>query len=155
MRRRAWRGAVAGAALGAVASCAPAGAREVPAIEVRGAEWAFQMPSTIAPGRQRVAFTNAGTVAHEVAVGLVKAGVSLDSVLAAELRGDPDIEEKAYESGAGLLWADAGDVVPQRLVLEFKPGRSYVFLCTLSDSTGTSHAQRGMLRGVTIPVAAR
>jgi hypothetical protein len=127
---------VLGAALGAVASCAPAAAREVPAIEVRGAEFAFQMPAT-------------------VAVGLVKAGVSLDSVLAAELRGDPDIEDKAYESGAGLLWADAGDVVPQRLVLDFKPGRSYVFLCTLSDSTGKTHAQRGMLRGVTIPAAAR
>ena len=128
------------------ASCgSPRAVREV---IVNGTEYAFVSPDTLGAGPVRFLFRNTGHMAHEVGIGRVKAGIPLDSVLRMELRGD-DIE-RVYDAGEGLLYAEVGEVVEAALHVELLPGRDYVLICTLPDSTGKAHSMRGMIRGLRV-----
>ncbi len=137
-------GLLVGAAVVAACSRAPA-VREV---RVAGTEYAFVSPDSLPPGPTRFLFTNAGRLAHEVAIGRVKVGVSLDSVLRTELRGGDALP--LYDIGDGLLYAESGDVVEIGLHVELLPGRDYVLICTLPDSAKNPHSMRGMVRGLRV-----
>ena len=129
----------------AIASCSAADA--VPIIEVAGSDYALIAPDTLPSGPTRFRFHSTGTVAHELAMARVKAGVSLAQVLATELRGGE--VEALYDPGDGLLYASPGDRVEAELLLDLEPGRSYVLVCTL-ETDGKSHATLGMVRGLTV-----
>lgn len=137
--RRARCGALA---LALAAACA----REAPVVEVTGRDYALTAPDTLAPGVTRFHFTSAGSVAHEVAIARIKDGVPLATVLASEFKGaDP---EGLYDPGEGLLFAEPGQRVDAELLVDLKPGRTYMLICTLDAKGDTTHAMLGMLHPV-------
>ncbi len=129
-----------------LAGCAdPARPREVRFV---GADFAFQGPDTVAPGRTIFRFTNAGTLNHELGLGLLRPGVTGAQALAAELHG-ADVDS-IYESD-GLLFAPSGAQVDMGLVIDLKPGRNYVLICTLdAGPKNTPHVQLGMFKSLTV-----
>jgi hypothetical protein len=129
-------------AIGAVVFAAGC-ARGVPVIEVTGRDYALTAPDSAAPGLTRIHFVANGTVAHEVAIARVKAGVKLDSLLAIELKG-ADVEG-LYDPGEGLLYAEPGERVDGELLVDLAPGRSYMLICTLAAKGDTTHSMLGML----------
>ena len=118
-------------------------------VDVVGSDFAFVAPESVAPGPTRFRFKRLGTVAHEVAIGRVKQGVSLSRVLAAEVSGSP--ADSLYDDGNGLLFADVNEHAETELLLDLAPGRQYVLICTL-ETNGKPHAMLGMVKGLTVRV---
>ena len=113
-----------------------------------GADFAFQGPDTLSAGPTLFWFKNAGTLAHELGLALLRPGVTGAEALAAELA-DADVDS-IYES-AGLLYASVGDQVDLSLAIDLKPGRNYVLLCTLTDGPrNTPHVRLGMFKGLVV-----
>lgn len=139
-------GVFAGAIL--LASCKTAAPpAELPLVNVVGRNFALEAPDSLPAGPTRFHFRNDGTVAHEVAIGRVKKGVSLDSLLRLELAGK-DIEG-LYDPGEGLLFANNGETIDSELVVTLEKGRDYVLICTL-DEKGKAHSMLGMVRGLRV-----
>lgn len=142
--------AVCTALLIACAACAapsPPPAQQLPVVEVIGRDFALEAPDSLPPGQTRFRFRREGTVAHEVAIARVRAGVSLDSLLRVELAGGNI--DGLYDPGEGLLYADPGEVVEAELLITLEAGRDYVLICTL-DKDGKPHSTLGMVRGLRV-----
>lgn len=108
-----------------------------------GTEYAFQYPRTLAPGRHRIAFVNAGTVRHEVVMLLLKPGITLQHLIDVQKAGgnvDPLIED-----AIGVLHSPAGTSPLGLLDIDMRPGRDYTIICTLtSDDKSPPHLMLGM-----------
>lgn len=142
MRTRLFAGAIL------LASCKTAAPPdELPLVNVIGRNFALEAPDSLPAGPTRFRFRNDGTVAHEVAIGRVKNGVSLDSLLRLELAGK-DIEG-LYDPGEGLLFANNGETIDSELVVTLEKGRDYVLICTL-DEKGKPQSMLGMVRGLRV-----
>lgn len=120
---------------------------DIPVVDVVGRDFALEAPDSLPPGPTRFRFRREGTVAHEVAMARVKAGVPLDSLLRIELAGG-DINGM-YDPGEGLLYLDPGEVIDAELLITLEAGRDYVLICTL-DKDGKTHAMLGMVRGLRV-----
>jgi len=111
---------------------------------VTGIDYSFQLPDTLRAGPTAFRFHNAGQVPHEMALAVLRPGVSLDSlskVMAAG--GSPD---SLVESLVGILIAPPGATPPGTLVVDLIAGRSYVFGCQFQDAPDKPpHVAMGML----------
>ena len=113
-----------------------------------GSDFAFQGPDTVAAGPTRFRFKNAGSVNHELALALLRPGVTGAQALAAELSG-ADVDS-VYEAD-GLLYLPLGEQVDMSLAIDLQPGRNYVLMCTLdAGNRKTPHVQLGMFKSLTV-----
>lgn len=134
-----WRASLALAA----GACAPPPVASPPVVDVIGRDFALQAPDSVPAGPTRFRFRREGTVAHEVAIARVRAGVNLDTLLAIELKGGNI--DGLYDAGEGLLYADPGEQVDAELLVTLEAGRDYVLICTLNKD-GRPHSVLGMVR---------
>lgn len=126
----------------ATSAVKPAG---VPTLTITGLDYAFRAPATIEPGRRWLAFENQGKVAHEVAISLLKKGVTVDSVLKVEKAGG-DIDDMFESAEFGLLHSQPGRNALGRLDVDFLPGREYSIVCFFQDSAkAPPHLALGMV----------
>lgn len=113
-----------------------------------GSDYAFQGPDTVAAGPTIFRFKNAGSVAHELSLSVLRPGVTGQQAFAAEMKG-ADVDS-IYESD-GLLFVPAGDQLDMGLLVDLEPGRQYVLICALeSGPRKTVHAQLGMFKHVIV-----
>ena len=111
---------------------------------ITGSDYAFQIPDSIQPGRTVLRFRNAGNVRHELAMGLLKPGVTLDSVLQVMKAGGTP--ESVIEGTVGILIASPGATALGGLMVDLLPGRTYGFVCDFQDAPDKPpHSALGMV----------
>jgi len=122
-----------------LASPAPA-----PTVTIVGTDYAFQIPSQIRPGPTFFVFENHGTVRHEMAISLLRPGVSVDSALQGLARGT---RRRDFVDGqAALIVAAPGEAPGPRLWLDLQRGRIYLVSCVLRDAPDKPpHVTLGMM----------
>lgn len=116
-----------GLSVGAVAT----GCAENPSfneVTVVGTDYAFEMADTLPPGPTVFVLENRGAVRHEMGMGLLKEGLTMEEAFAAEESG-----EDALEASVGFLYADAEEQSLRRLLVDLQPGRRYGLVCFLRD----------------------
>jgi hypothetical protein len=115
------------------------------AVELRGDEYAFVMPSPIEGGWTTLEFSNTGDEWHEFALAKLGAGKTIDDVQT--YLADPKSQQQPppawVQIRAGIPTLDGGEEAS--LTQRFEPGR-YVLLCFLPAPDGKSHIEHGMLR---------
>ena len=123
-----------------LASCAPA--RRPESVTIVGVDYAFlPLPHVLPAGPTEFSFENRGTVEHMVLIAPLRDGVTVDSVLDAS----GPARDALIEEGDGALEAAPGERAPGRLLLDLRPGRSYLLVCILRDAPGKPrHAALGM-----------
>ena len=128
----------------AITLVAPAPPRPLPLVTIVGTDYAFQIPTRIRPGPTLIAFENHGTVRHEMAIALLKPGVSVDTVLQGLARGTP---RRGFVDGqAALIVAAPGEGPGPRLWLNLQRGRVYLVSCILRDAPDKPpHVTLGMM----------
>jgi hypothetical protein len=97
-----------------------------------GTDYAFRYPLTLAPGWHRLAFVNVGKQRHEMAVALLRKGVTLQQIAEVDKKGG-DVEP-FFEQNFGLLHSPGGTSPLGVLELQLLPGRDYVIECGFSDT---------------------
>jgi hypothetical protein len=142
--RRVPRAALGLAILGlTTTSCSPS----PPAISqetlIPASDYAFQIPSHLAPGPTRFRLQNNGRVPHEMALGQLRAGITADSVLARlAAGGDPT---DLTDGVVGILIAGPGATSIGSLSADLLPGRTYMMICQFRDADSLPpHIAMGM-----------
>ncbi len=135
---------------GVTAACAPDAAPEPsPELTVDGLDYTFRLPDTLAAGPATLRFRNAGTVPHEMGMSLLKEGVSIAQVLAAEDSGSDPMT--LMDGIVGILIAEPGQTTAGALAVDLLPGRTYMLWCNFQDgSDKPPHLKLGMFSGRTI-----
>ena len=102
-------------------------------------------PREVSPGIRELAFRNTGKQRHEFLFGLLKKGVTLDSVLAVEKR-DGDVLPLFDTLGPnGVLYSVGGESSLGNMIVDFLPGREYMFECGFQDNPkAPPHNKMGM-----------
>lgn len=120
-------------------------------VTIVGDDYAFLHPPTTLPaGLTLFSFQNRGRVRHEMVVGLLKPGVSVQDYLSVVMQ--LGRRRDLLESTIGLLMATPADTSGGRLLVWLIPGRSYIVVCTLRDKPDAQpHAMLGMISGFTVP----
>jgi plastocyanin len=129
----------------AITPTASTGASEPPTRvdTITAMDYAFRYPHTVEPGHHSFAFVNTGKVRHEAVMFLLKSGVTLQQALETQKSGGN--VKALIEDAIGVLHSPAGTTPLGRLDLDMVPGRSYVIVCTLSDSAkAPPHVMLGM-----------
>jgi hypothetical protein len=118
-----------------------------------GIDYAFRVPSTLAPGPHRFVFINAGTVNHEVNIALLRPGVTVAQVFEiAKVNGS--LLDLADE-WIGVLSTRAGASPLGALEVTLLPGREYVLKCDLSnDAKAPLHVTLGMFASIGVAKSA-
>lgn len=117
-------------------------------------EYAFTYPRTLSPGRHTFAFVNQGKFRHEMLVGMLKKGVTLQRVLEADKAGG-DVGA-LLEDDLGVLHAPAGTTPLGLLEIDLLPGREYTLVCNFSnDEKSPPHMKLGMFGNIRVSGAAR
>ena len=151
LRSRSSRLALAAVLLAAMACQAPPppGPQN---IMVTGSDYAFQLPDSLQSGPAVLHFNNAGKVPHEMAMALLKPGVTLEQVMARVKAGaSPD---SLLDGIVGILIAIPGVPVVGGLSVELLPGRTYAMYCNFQDSPDKPpHSALGMVSSRTIAAA--
>lgn len=131
---------VCGAIALAGVACAPAAARDVVVVAT---DYAYELPPEIAAGPVALRLDNRGKVGHEMALGLLKAGVTQDSVLAYAAAGhDPG---DLTDGVVGILIAAPGVEALGALRADLLAGRTYMMICQFQDSDSLPpHIAMGM-----------
>jgi hypothetical protein len=112
-----------------------------------GVNYAFKYRGSVAPGRHTFLFRNEGTVRHEAFIGLLKKGVTLDSLEKVDKAGGDT--DPLIESAGGLLYSAAGQTPAGTLQIDMPPGREYVLFCTFSDDAKSPpHYKLGMVGSI-------
>ena len=110
---------------------------------VVGMDYAFRAPATLRPGVHYFAFVNTGKQRHEVALALLKKGVTLQKIVELD-KVDGDIDPY-LEHNFGLLHAQPGTTPAGLLRVELLPGRTYLLECGFSDTEKSPpHYKLGM-----------
>ena len=122
----------------------------VPVDTIVGNDYAFTRYSrTLAPGRHRLAFINAGEIRHEVVLGLLKSGVSMKQFTDALLGGADAL--RLVEGSFGLLHTPGKSRPFGMLELDLLPGREYVLICQFPDGPAQKpHFMLGMIGSITV-----
>ena len=117
--------------------------RPVAADTIVATEYAFQYPRTLAPGRHTFVLRNSGKQRHEFSIDLLKAGVTVDSIMSVGKKGG-DVEA-LIDGATGILHTRAGEQNIGGLTLEMLPGREYLIACFFKDTpTSPEHVDLGM-----------
>lgn len=113
-------------------------------IEVVANDYSFQpLPEKIEAGPVIFAFANQGKVEHEMSIGRLKAGVSLDEVVSAFKEGAT--RQDFFARSVGSLDAAPGKSPDGRLLVDLVPGSTYLVFCNLKDKPDApSHMMLGM-----------
>jgi hypothetical protein len=124
-------------------------------VEIIGLDYAFQAPSTLPGGRTTFRFFNRGKVSHELNIGLLKRGVTVQQFVDAMSTDRPIAEVR--EMSVGVLFAEPGTRAPAALSTDLLPGRTYIVICIFKDTlTAKRHTGMGMFSLITVgPAAAR
>jgi len=152
-RRMGWRSSpspLAGLLLAAVACQPQPRLAGPPELTITGSDYAFQLPDTLQAGRTVLHFTNAGKVAHEMGMALLKPGVTLAQVLErVKAGGSPD---SLLDGTVGILIAEPGVATIGALSVDLLPGRTYALFCNFRDGPDKPpHSALGMVSSRTIP----
>jgi hypothetical protein len=131
-------------ALLAASACGP---QPTPAIDITAINYAFQAPSTVAPGPARLRLINAGTVTHEVQVFVFKAGIAADSARALLNTMDRVPDSLADSSGAVLI-AAPHTTAPEEVYVDLQPDRVYALVCQFRDGPKAQRHDRLGMFGV-------
>ena len=117
-------------------------------VAVRGGDYTFlNLPDALAPGRTLFSFSNQGLVRHELSIGLLRPGVTIDQV---KKEGPP--AGRFVERVAGILIARPGDSAGGQLLIDLAPGRTYLVQCTLKDAPDAApHSVLGMVGSFVVP----
>jgi len=112
-------------------------------VVITGSDYVFHLPGRIAHGPTRIRLQNTGKVPHELALGLLRPGITADSVLAlAAAGGDPG----ALTDGVvGILIAEPGASSLGSLEVDLAQGRTYMAICQFQDADSLPpHIAMGM-----------
>lgn len=112
-------------------------------------DYAFKYNATMRPGSHSFALVNNGRQRHEVAFGLLKAGVTVDSVYKTDKAGGNS--GKLFEGDLGLLHTPGRTTALGRLKLDLLAGREYMIECSFQDSaTAPVHSDLGMFGSIKV-----
>ena len=113
-------------------------------IDVIANDYAFMpLPSRIAKGPTIFTFANRGTVQHEMAIGRLKPGATIEDLLKISKAGGRlrDLVERSV----GILVAGPAKSPDGRLWVDLLPGETYIVLCNLKDTPASPpHMTMGM-----------
>ena len=113
-------------------------------VVVRGMDYAYQAPDTVAAGPVMFVFENVGKVRHEVVIVRLKPGRTFADVMAAKT-----LEERRpnFDIVFGILFAEPRQHAPARLLTELAKGETYALICNLRDAPDKPvHLAQGMGR---------
>jgi plastocyanin len=117
--------------------------RAVP-IDVVANDYAFTpLPARIAAGPTMFTFANQGKVNHEMSIGRLKPGATIDDLLRVSKEGGRlrDIITRSV----GILVAGPGKSPDGRLLVDLLSGETYVLLCNFKDTPDApTHMTLGM-----------
>ena len=117
-----------GAAIGSVAG----GQSSPQKIDVVANDYAFTpLPAEIASGPTIFTFSNKGTVQHEMSIGRLKSGATLDDLLKVSREGGR--LRDVIDRSVGILIAGAGKSPDGRLLVDLLQGETYGRVCNLRD----------------------
>lgn len=126
----------------AIAACG--GSRpDTNTVVIAASDYAFQTPAYIGHGQALFRLSNTGKVPHELAMGLLRPGITADSVLTlAAAGGDPG---DLTDGVVGILIAAPGDSSLGSLQVDLLQGRTYMLICQFQDAdTLPPHIAMGM-----------
>ena len=114
-----------------------------------GVNYAYKYARSLAPGRHTFLFRNEGSVRHEVFFGLLKKGVTLDSLEKVDKAGGDTFP--LLDAADGLLFSSAGQTPAGTLQIDMPAGRDYVIFCTFADDAKSlPHYKLGMVGNIHI-----
>ena len=106
-------------------------------------DYAFKFPRTLAPGRHRLVFVNAGKQRHEINISRMKPGATYRQIADLDAK-DGDIEP-LLDQDLGVLHAPGGTNAAGMLDVDLIAGREYLLECGFSDTdTSPPHYKLGM-----------
>ena len=112
-------------------------------VEVVGSDYAFQIPRELPPGPTTFHFRNNGKVYHEVAIIMLKPGVTIEQFVQAVKDQRP--VAPITDAPIGILFAAPGKRSTSGLSTELLPGRQYAVWCNFRDTTtAPRHFEMGM-----------
>ena len=121
-------------------SAAPPKVRQV---EVIATDYAFELPHELPPGSTTFHLRNDGKVYHEVAIALLKRGVTIDQLNQAAKEQKP--LAPLTDGPVGILFAGPGKRSTTGLATELIAGRQYAVRCAFRDTvTAPRHFEMGM-----------
>ena len=132
---------------------APAAPAPLRVDTIVGMDYAFRYSSTMSPGVHHLAFVNAGKQRHQVAVALLRKGVTPQKVFEVDKAGG-DVGA-LLEQDLGLLHSPAGRSPLGLLQVHLLPGRTYMIECAFSDTPKSKpHYELGMFGSIRVTGAA-
>ena len=112
-------------------------------------DYAFQYPRTVAPGRHTFLMRNEGKQRHELSIGLLKTGITLERLRQLEKTGVS--VDSLFEGEFGLLHSRGGQAPLGHLTIDMLPGREYVIVCFFQDSDkAPAHYELGMFGSIRV-----
>jgi hypothetical protein len=143
------RSIVLAAAAVTLAGCGGSDGEEANVVDVRGDEYAFVMPATIAGGWTTLRLQNTGEEPHEFALARLEGDRTLGDVQ--QVLTDPATQEAGppawVEIRAGIPTLGRGETAA--LTQELEPGR-YALICFLDGPSGRPHFMDGMIKLVDV-----
>ena len=112
-------------------------------------DYAFKFPRTLAPGRHRLVFVNAGKQRHEINISRMKSGATYRQIADLDAK-DGDIEP-LLDQDLGVLHAPGGTNAAGMLDVDLIAGREYLLECGFSDTDKSPpHYKLGMSGSITV-----
>lgn len=109
-------------------------------VTVVGTDYAFDVADTLPSGPTVFVLENQGAVEHELGMGLLKEGLTMEEAMASEQEGGDPLEESL-----GFVYADPGERSPSGLLVDLESGRRYGLVCLLQDHPDAAqHVELGM-----------
>jgi plastocyanin len=113
-------------------------------IDVVADDYAFMpLPARIKAGPTIFSFANRGKVVHEMSMGRLKPGTTVEDLVRVSKAGGRmrDIMDRSV----GVLFAGPGKSPDGRLLVDLLPGETYVVLCNFKDTPDApTHLTLGM-----------
>ncbi len=130
-------------------ACVPAPRKGFNEVVVRGVDYAFLAPDTVAAGLTAFSFVNAGSVRHEVKLIALRPGA--DARAAMPLAMIDSGWAHLRRPTSGILTADPGDTTHGRLLASLERGETYLLVCHFADSDSAPlHSELGMIRRLVV-----
>jgi hypothetical protein len=120
------------------------GSRATQVIEVIANDYAFSaLPARIEAGPAVFSFANNGKVQHEMSLGRLKPGATIEQLVKVSKEGGR--LRDLIERSVGILIAGPGKSPDGRLLVDLIAGQTYIVLCNLKDTPdGPPHMTLGM-----------
>jgi plastocyanin len=122
-------------------------ARKPKQIDVVANDYAFlPLPARISAGPTVFTFANQGKVVHEVSIGRLRSGASVEEFAKTDAAGRRDLIERSV----GILIAGPGKSPDGRILVNLVRGSTYVVFCNLKNTPDApGHLTLGMYTSFT------